>query len=261
MQRVRIERVDHLDRRRARARAPARGRSSRHIGSPASASPRTRLAAVAHATVPPAGDPGSVRGRRAAATWSIAVSEQSDSRSPIRPQLQRGRRPSMPLDALIRDQHVPELAAEAVSALDDAPSTMTPPPRPVPMTAEIEVAARLRAEDREMPPERGGVAVVEIDDRDAQTCGEAGAADRSRPTPRARSSSSRARSARPPRWRAPACPGRPPRSSRSARPPASTAIARPSAICCRQSPGPFLGPRRVLAQAVDQKPSVSSANV
>ena len=47
----------------------------------------------------------------------MAVSEHSDSRSPVRPQLHSGLRPLVPGDALIRNQHVAQLSAESVLAL------------------------------------------------------------------------------------------------------------------------------------------------
>ena len=47
----------------------------------------------------------------------MAVSEHTDSRSPVRPQLHSGLEALDARDALVRNQHVAQFAAEALAAL------------------------------------------------------------------------------------------------------------------------------------------------
>ena len=94
----------------------------------------------------------------------MAVSEHTDSRQPVRPQLHSGSRPWIADDALVRDEHVAEFAAEAFAPLDD-------------IAVDDDAAAQSRADDggergfaavaaeeREVSPKRAGVAVVQIGD-------------------------------------------------------------------------------------------------
>ena len=136
---------------------------SRHIGSPRSASPRTRLAADAGSS------PRQLVVR-------VAGQEIRQQRSPDRRQraerFEIARAPAVALghealdalDALVGNQHVTELAPEAVPALDD-----------VAVDDDAAAEARAddgrdggggpaRAEDREVSPQRAGIAVVEVGD-------------------------------------------------------------------------------------------------
>ena len=74
-----------------------------------------------------------------------------------------------------------------------SPDVMTPPPSPVPMIAEIDVASVAGTEDRDVAPERRRVAIVEIDDATAELLFEAVDGCRSPPNRRERNSSSRGR--------------------------------------------------------------------
>src|ERR1051326_2872227 len=70
----------------------------------------------------------------------MAVSEQSDSRSPVRPQLHFCSSPAAPALLWQGLRTWPSSPPKPNLAFTTLPSTMTPPPRPVPITAEIEVS-------------------------------------------------------------------------------------------------------------------------
>ena len=123
----------------------------------------------------------------------MAVSEHSDSRSPIAPAVavgphaRRSRRCSDTGSA-----RGPSSPPNPFRPFTTAPSTITPPPRPVPTIAEIDVAGS-DAEDREVPPQRAGVAVVQIGDRLPELVRQRVADVEAGPVLGARSWSSRAR--------------------------------------------------------------------
>ena len=196
--------------------------------------------------------PGSCVRKCGSSVRPIAVSEQSDSRSPVRPQLQSRRDARDRRDALIGNQHVAELAAESLATFHDVA---------VDDDAAAEAGAddggdRSRrtadAEDGEVPPQRAGVAVVEVGDRLAELGGEPVADVEAGPVGMDEVGRARARSGRRRCWRDRACRDRRQTTLTGPMPAAAAAISRPSAICCRQIVRPFLRPRRVLAQAVDQ---------
>ena len=91
------------------------------------------------------------------------------SASPAKPQLHCGSGWPRLEQAVHRDVHVAELAGEAGGALDHLPFSITPPPRPVPMIAEIEARCGASgAEELVVRVERRGVAVVVVDDGQPQ---------------------------------------------------------------------------------------------
>ena len=98
----------------------------------------------------------------------MAVSEHSDSRSPVRPQLHCGLIPLGSGDALVRNQHVAQFSAESIFALHD-------------VAVEDDAAAIARtdhagnrglaavgAEDGVVAPESRCVGIVQIGDRFAE---------------------------------------------------------------------------------------------
>ena len=71
----------------------------------------------------------------------IAVSEQSDSRSPVRPQLHRGTSPSMPGIAACGMSTWPSSPPKPWRPVTTRPPVTTPPPSPVPTMADTLVAS------------------------------------------------------------------------------------------------------------------------
>ena len=103
----------------------------------------------------------------------MAVSEHSDSRSPVRPQLHCGLMPLGSGDALIRNQHVAQFSAESIFALhhvafeDDAAAVAGAD------DAGDRSLAAVGAEDGVVSPERRRVGVIQIGDGFAELAGQA----------------------------------------------------------------------------------------
>ena len=95
----------------------------------------------------------------------MAVREHSDSRSPVRPQLQSGRMPAIAEYALIRNQDVAEFPAKPHPPLEHAAFDNHAAAQPGADHRRNRSVGAVRAEDREVPPERSRVAVVQVADR------------------------------------------------------------------------------------------------
>ena len=135
---------------------------SRHIASPCSAMPRTFFAASWTSSAA-SSCPGYFFRNVGSSVFRMAVSEQTDSRSPTRPQLQWGSTSSRPLMRCV--------------GIRTCPHSPPKPARPVDHAAvDDHAAAEARADDRrdrrrrrpaedvEVAPERAGVAVVQVAD-------------------------------------------------------------------------------------------------
>jgi hypothetical protein len=73
----------------------------------------------------------------------MAVSEQTDSRSPVRPQLHSAFSPLVPAMLWYGIRTWPNSPPNPILPLTTFPSIMMPPPRPVPITTEIDVSRLL----------------------------------------------------------------------------------------------------------------------
>ena len=129
---------------------------------------------------------------------------------------------------------------------------MTPPPRPVPTMAEIEVAVLARAEDREVAPEGTRVAVVEVRDRLAKLVRERLAQIEAGPRRDGRSWSTRARSSTPVLLAGPGVSSPTTTTCSRSIPAFATAIVEAVGDLLQADVGTLFGPRRVLAKPVDQ---------
>ena len=81
----------------------------------------------------------------------MAVSEHTDSRSPVRPQLHSGRRPSVPAMLWYGISTWPHSPPNPPRPFTTLPPTITPPPSPVPMIAEIDVSLLLAPKSVKWP--------------------------------------------------------------------------------------------------------------